>query len=72
VDPVKAMALLPADLPLVKLGPFLTSVLRHHESKRRMAQMTHHLSRAEYVNAKYELTQVRYARASGSQLSLSP
>ncbi len=71
IDPVKAMNLLPPDLPLVKLQPFLTATLRHHESHRCMAQVTRHLNRADFVNVKYETCQLQSQVSRVPELALS-
>ncbi len=71
IDPVKAMNLLPLDLPLVKLQPFLTATLRHHESRRCMAQVTRHLNRADFVNVKYETCQLQSQVSRVPELALS-
>ncbi len=71
IDPVKAMNLLPPDLPLVKLQPFLTATLRHHESRRCMAQATRHLNRADFVNIKYEYCQLQSQVSRVPELALS-
>ncbi len=71
IDPVKAMNLLPLDLPLVKLQPFLTATLRHHESRRCMAQVTRHLNRADFMNVKYETTQLQSQVSRVPELELS-
>ncbi len=71
IDPVKAMNLLPPDLPLVKLQPFLTATLRHHESRRCMAQVTRHLNRADFVNIKYEYGQLQSQVSRVPELALS-
>lgn len=39
VDPVQVMALLPPDVPVSKLVPFLSSAVRHAETKRRNNQV---------------------------------
>ncbi len=71
IDPVKAMNLLPLDLPLIKLQPFLISTLRHHESRRCMAQVTRHLNRADFINVKYETCQLQSQVSRVPELALS-
>lgn len=39
VDPVQVMALLPPDVPVSKLLPFLSSAVRHAEARRRNNQV---------------------------------
>ncbi|CAN0429805.1 unnamed protein product, partial [Hapterophycus canaliculatus] len=39
VDPVKAMALLPPEVPVSKVMPFLSSAVRHAEARRRDNQV---------------------------------
>lgn len=39
VDPVQVMTLLPPDVPVSKLLPFLSSAVRHSEAKRRNNQV---------------------------------
>lgn len=39
VDPVKAMALLPPEVPVSKVVPFLSSAVRHAEARRRDNQV---------------------------------
>ncbi|CAM9493957.1 unnamed protein product [Scytosiphon promiscuus] len=71
VDPVKAMALLPPEVPVCKVVPFLSSAVRHAEARRRDNQVMHQLCRADYVNVKFELIQLQGQVSRVPELSLA-
>ena len=55
----RALALLPSDLPLDKLKGYMKSVLRDTASKRRNAQVVHHLVRSENRQLHAQLVKVQ-------------
>eukprot|EP00903_Cladosiphon_okamuranus_P017098 g15754.t1 len=71
IDPVQVMTLLPPDVPVSKLLPFLSSAVRHSEAKRRNNQVMHQLCRADYVNVKFELIQLQGQVSRVPELSLA-
>eukprot|EP00752_Nemacystus_decipiens_P012161 g10780.t1 len=71
VDPVQVMTLLPPDVPVSKLLPFLSSAVRHSEATRRNNQVMHQLCRADYVNVKFELIQLQGQVSRVPELSLA-
>lgn len=59
IDVIKALRLLPGDVPVTKLNRFLESVLRSHVTKRRTLQVTKNLSKSEHLQVQEKCIQER-------------
>ncbi|CAM9544144.1 unnamed protein product [Discosporangium mesarthrocarpum] len=71
LDPLKVLTLLPPDIAVSRLQPFLSSAIVHADSQRRAKQIMHQLCRADYVNVKYELIQLQSRVSRVPELSLA-
>jgi len=71
MDTAKALDMLPANMPLLPLQPFLAKVIRHATARKRTQQIVHQLHRVDYLNVKYELIQLQSRMSRVPELALS-